>query len=47
MMLRMRVVVYEPMDDDDTIEDAEDRVLEKIESMGMKIASFDGVEVTD
>ena len=47
MMLRMCVVVYEPMDEFDTIEDAEDRVLDKIESAGMKVGSYGNVEVMD
>ena len=47
MTLRMYVVVYEPMDEFDTIEDAEDRVLDKIERTGMKVVSYGDVVVVD
>ena len=47
MTLRMYVVVCEPMDEFDTIEDAEDRVLDKIESTGMKVVSYGEMVVVD
>ena len=47
MKLRMRVVIYTEMEDDETIEDAADRVLNVIEDAGMNVYACDGVELVD
>lgn len=47
MKLRMRVVIYTEMEDDETIDDAIDRVLNGIYGAGMNVYAYDGVELVD
>lgn len=47
MKLRMRVVIYTEMEDDETIEDAADRALNVIEGAGMNVYAYDGLELVD
>lgn len=47
MKLRMRVVIYTEMDDNETIDDAIGRVLNAIYSAGMNVYAYDGVELVD
>ena len=47
MKLRMRVVIYTEMEDDETIEDATGRVLNGIYGAGMNVYAYDGVELVD
>lgn len=47
MKLRMRVVIYTEMEDDETIDDAMGRVLSGIYGAGMNVYAYDGVELVD
>lgn len=47
MKLRMRVVIYTEMEDDETIDDAVGRVLNAIYGAGMNVYAYDGVELVD
>lgn len=45
--LRMVAVVYLPMEDGETQEQAEDRVLELIEAQGMNVYAYEGASVIE
>ena len=46
-MFRIDAVIYMPMADDETQEQAEDRFLEEIESLGMEVYAWTDVHIAE
>lgn len=46
-MFRIHAVIYMPMEDGETQEQAEDRFLEKIEDAGMEVYTWTDVQIVD